>query len=622
MVGCLRIVYIVAVVKCIEKRVGWWAMPLMGEHPIRLEDITIASFLKIFERIIKVKESAGITAILNNPPDLFERAKLYGTQYRNGSWNWTSNIWSRSAAGSVVVEREEDLRVEHKQLMLRVLEHILCQPMIQVDANLGKPGSRAEMRCRLYCDPQFPDIAYRWSQINFPGDPRAKPDVMLFCIPHYLENPNVPGKAEMLRVIRFPNHNYTIVTCSSYQGEVKKGFLSHWIFHVYKRGGIGEHASLKEFTVKQLDGTEKRIVMCTWGLTGSGKSTHGMYVFNEHNAPLYKEKFGVDVLELVRDQCIKNDDIVGIFPDRVVSSERGSWTKTEDITEDQVAIYNAATVPWALHENTEFSSDGNPSFEGRLFQYWGKLNQNARTVFRLEDTGYFDGDVDSSGPLNMAVFISPGYTSDYAWVKINDAAFAAKVLAEGRTTGHPAQSRVGVGESKYESRYCLPFTMGVGNAAHVIRFYEFVKAREASADPVNIYLLNTTGCVGAEYEWAEVQLGGRRVKVPKTKFRVEGTRIKPVGGTGPSIEETELFLLQAARKAVEYEPHPVWGERVLVPVKVPGLTERRLKELNPFTYRSMDEMKLLLESQLAVSKFYLDQQCPGLPDSIYNSMDF
>ena len=597
-------------------------MPIIDNAPIRLEDITITGFKDIFRKIVQLKKAAGITAILNNPPDLFERAKLYGTQYKNGSWNWASNIWSRSATGSVVVEKEEDLKLEHKQLMLRVLENILCEPLIQVDANLGPPGSKVEMKCRLYCAPQFPDIAYRWSQINFPGDPKSEPDVEMFCIPHYLENPNVPGKDELLKVLRFPNHNYTIITCSSYQGEVKKGFLTHWVLHVYKKGGTGEHASLKEFTVRRVDGTEKRMVMCVWGLSGSGKSTHGMYVFTEQNAAIYREKFGVNPLEFVRDQVIKNDDIVGVFEDQVVGSEKGSWTKTEDLTKDQVAIYNAANVSRALHENTEFGPDGNPNFEGKLFQYWSRFNQNARTVFNLEDTGYFDGNVNSTAPLNMAVFLSPGYCSDYAWLKINDVAFAAKVLADGRTTVHPAQTRKGIGEPKYESRYCLPFTMGVGNAPHVIRFYQFMKAREHSDNPIEVYLINTTGSVGAKYNWEEIQLGTQKVSIPKTVFKVVGTRIKPIGGTSPSIQETELFLLQAARGAVKYEPHPIWGNKVLAPVEVPGLSERRLKELNPFTYHSIDEMRRLLRSQIIVSKFNLDQQCPGLPDYIYNSMDF
>lgn len=589
---------------------------------IRSEEITAGSFLDIFKKIVKKKTAAGITAIQNNPSDLFERAKAYGTQYKNGSWGWTSNIWNRSAAGSVVVEKEEDLRSEHTQLMRSVLEQMLCRPMIQVDANLGQPGSKAEMRCRLYVDPQFPDIAYRWKELNFPGDPSKEPDVTIFCIPHYLENPNVPGSHEMLRVIRFPNHHYSIVTGSSYQGECKKGFLSHWVYHVYKKGGTGEHASLKEFTIKRIDGSNKRIVMACWGLTGSGKSTHGMYTINSNTAPLFKEKFGVDISKYVTDQVIKNDDIIGVFEDRVVSPEKGAWTKTEDLDERQEAMYRAAQASRALHENTEWDEKGDISFVGKLFQYHGKPNQNARTVLMLEDTGYFDGSVDSSGPLNMAVFISPGYISDYAWLKLNDAAFSAKVLADGRTTGHPAQSRKGVGEEKYESRYCLPFTMGVGNAAHVKRFYDFIRKREKSDNRLEVYQISTTGRVGAKYEWTEISLGNEKVKLPKAKFEEIGGKIRPVGGTGPTIEETELFLFQAARGVVKYQPHPIWGNKVLVPVEVEGLSKERLEELNPFHYHSSAEMKRLLKAQIITSKFYLDQQCPGLPKNIYTAMDF
>ncbi len=592
--------------------------------PWKIDDISIQSFRKIFKEIISIKERAGLKGLLDNPDDLFERAKMYGMQYKNGSWNWASNIWSRSAANTVVINSEEELKEEHKALMLRVLEHILAQgPLIKVDANYGSPGTIVEMRCRLYLDPQFPDLGYRWRKICFPGRPDAEPDAELFMIPHYLENPNIPGKNQMLRVIRFPHHNYTIVTTTSYQGEVKKAFLSHWIFYVYKKGGTGEHASLKEFTVKRIDGKNKRIVMSCWGLTGSGKSTHGLYVFTEKIAEKYINKFGINPLDFISEQAIKNDDIVAVFEDRVYGSERGSWTKTEDVDENQIAIYNAANSPNALHENTEFDENGNPSFEGKLFQYHGNLQRNARSVLILEDTGYFDGSVDSSEPLNFAVFISPGYITDFAWLKINNAEFAAKVLADGRTVGHPAQSRVGVGQEKYASRYCLPFTMGVGNAAHVHRFYEFIKKREGTDNPLEIYLINTTGRVGTSYEWKEIELGGEKLTVPRPIFKEtpEG-KIKPIDGTGPSIEETELFLIQAARGAVEYEPHPIWGDKVLVPVKVPGISEKRLKELNPFTYRSMDEMKKLLKIQIEVSKYYLNIQCKGLDSKIYNAMDF
>lgn len=589
---------------------------------ISTDEITIKGFKKIFKKIINLKEKTGIKAIQNNPPDLFEMTKAYGMRFKNGSWGFASNIWHRSSIGSVFVEKEEDLKPEHKQLMLRVLEHILVQgPFIQVDCYLGSPNSPVKMHARLYCDPQFPDIAYRWSQLNFPAPPDEEPDVMLIDIPHYLGNPNVPGNNHMLRVIRFPFHNYTIVTCSSYQGEVKKGFLSHWIYHVYKKGGSGEHAALREFIVKTVDGKSRRVVMTIWGLSGTGKSTHSMYIFGEHNKRLFIKKFGINPTEYVSNQAIRNDDIVALFEDKVYGSEKGSWTKTEEVNESQLPILRAAMSPRALHENTEFGSDGNPSLKGEIFQYFGVSNRNARSVFNLEDTGFFDGKIDSNAPLNTLVFISPGNFCDYAWVKIEDLAFAAKVLADGRTVGHPAQSIAVVGKELYESRYCLPFTMGVGNAEHVVRFYKILKNLKKKSH-LDIYLLNTVGKIGAEYEWIEEELGEKNYMMPRSKLKNGTDGIpKPVGGNGPSVEETEFFLLQAARKAVEYEPHPIWGKKVFVPVEIEGFSKERLEQLNPFTYRGMEEMCKLLRAQIIKSKYYLDLQCPGLPKVIYNSME-
>ncbi len=590
--------------------------------PIQTSDITIDSFRKLFSKIAADKEAAGITAIQRNPDNLLERAKHYGVRYKNKSYGWASNIWSRSAQQSVVIEDDKFMKEEHRQLMLSVLEFMLCRPMIQVDANLGSPGSKAEMKCRLFCDPQFPDIAYRWGKLNFPGDENAEPDATLFMIPQYLENPTRSDNGQMLRVIRFPNDDYSIVTGSSYQGEAKKGFLSHWIRHAYLRGGTGEHASLKEFTVKRQDGSSKRIVMCCWGLTGSGKSTHGMYIVNDLTAPRFVELFGIDPREFISDQAVKNDDIVAVFQDQVVSPELGAWTKTEGVDPYQVGIYRAAYAAGALHENTEWNAEGDVSFAGELFQYKGTLNCNARSVLMLEDTGYFDGSVDSSEPLNFAVFISPSYVNDYAWVKLNDSTFAAKVLADGRTVGHPAQSLKGVGESKFVARYCLPFTMGVGNSAHISRFHQFLEMRRGTDNPIEVFQINTTGRVGSEYDWVEDEVCGEKMEIPKTRFAEVNGKKKPVGGASPSIEETELFLFQAARGAVEYAPHPIYGERVLVPVKVPGISEARLKEFDPFTHRSEDEMRRLLRTQNEMSKLYLAVQSPGLDDSILNAMDF
>jgi len=590
--------------------------------PTTIGHITIENFLHIFDEIVENKQRCGIEAIQNSPDNLLQRAKYYGTQYKNSSWGWTSNIWSRSAGNTVVIDSEHELKNEHRTLMLKVLEQILCRPMIQVDANLGSPGSRAQMHCRLYCDPQFPDLAHRWQQLNFLADPGEQPQAPLFFLPQYLENPNVPGGDQMLRVIRFPNHNYTVATATSYQGEIKKGFLAHWVLHCYQQGGTGEHASLKEFTVRKDDGTEKRIVMGCWGLSGTGKSTHGLYVVNEHTAPLFKKQFGIDIEKYVYDQALKNDDITGWWPDQVVGSEIGAWTKTEDVDRDQVAIYDAARDPHALHENTEWDENGDVSFAGELFQYNGVLNRNARTVLRMEDTGYFDGSVDSTIPPNMAVFISPGHLSDYAWLKITDPNFAAKVLADGRTVGHPAQEATGVGQTKYETRYCLPFTMGIGSAEHVHRFRDLIADKVGTDRELEVYQISTTGRIGANYEWVEGKLGEEELHVPQVVFRYTHGKPTPEGGTSPSIEETELFLFQAAREAVEYEPHPVWGDRVLVPVEVPGISSQRLAELAPTTYRDNEELESLLYVQVLISKYTLHEQAPGLDREIYYAMDF
>lgn len=223
----------------------------------------------------------------------------------------------------------------------------------------------------------------------------------------------------------------------------------------------------------------------------------------------------------------------------------------------------------------------------------------------------------------MAVFISPGNFSDYAWCKIEDPAFAAKVLADGRTVGHPAQSIAVIGKELYETRYCLPFTMGVSSAAHVSRFYDTLKRRREKGNPIDVYLVNTVGKIGAEYEWIEEKLGDKTYMMPRSKLVKGPDNIpRPIGGMSPSIEETELFLFQAARGAVEYGPHPIWGKKVLVPIKVGGLSAERLDQLNPFTYRSMEEMRKLLKAQIIKSKYYLDIQAPGLPEHIYNAVDF
>ncbi|ACB07075.1 phosphoenolpyruvate carboxykinase (ATP) [Candidatus Korarchaeum cryptofilum] len=581
-----------------------------------LEDLNPDSFREAFRKIVEMKRKAGLIPILDNPPDLFERAKLYGNQYRNGAWGWASNIWSRSAANTSVVDDDGELKYEHKLLMLRVLEHILAQgPLIKVDGYVGKPGTKVQMHARVYVDPQFPDIAYRWSQLVFPAPPDGDPDAELFVIPHYLGNPKIPGTENMMMVIRFPYANLTIVTVSSYQGEVKKGVLCHWINFVYGKGCTGEHAALREFTVKMGDGSWRRVVMAIWGLTGSGKSTHSFYAWDERNSRIFIERFGINPLEFVKDQVIKNDDIIAICDERVYGSERGAWTKTEDLDETQTAMWRGAMSSRALHENTEFDERGMPSFKGELFTYFGKPNRNSRTVLYLEDTGFFD-DVVSSGPLTTAIFLSPSYFTSYAWMRVRDPAIAAKFLADGKTIGHPAQAKELVGKVRYVPRFS-EFTIGVSDSMHVLRFYEMLRRRD-----VEVYVFVTTGRVGAEYKWVEREIKGVKISVPEPIFEESDGRIRVRGGSKPTIEEDELFILQSSRGVVEYEPHPFWGDKVLVPRKVPGLSDSRLKELKPTSYYSMKEFEELLRAEIEESKIWLRFNCPELPDEIVNSMDF
>ncbi|OYT55299.1 MAG: hypothetical protein B6U76_06375 [Desulfurococcales archaeon ex4484_217_2] len=91
-------------------------------------------------------------------------------------------------------------------------------------------------------------------------------------------------------------------------------------------------------------------------------------------------------------------------------------------------------------------------------------------------------------------------------MKIVDPALAAKVLADGRTIGHPAQSKEVIGKVRYVARYAQPFTMGVSNTAHVVRFYRMLKKRIEEGNPIEVYMFNTTGRIVAKYTCSILQV--------------------------------------------------------------------------------------------------------------------
>ncbi len=60
-------------------------------------------------------------------------------------------------------------------------------------------------------------------------------------------------------------------------------------------------------------------------------------------------------------------------------------------------------------------------------------------------------------------------------------------------------------------------------------------------------MFNTTGRIIAKYKWVEKRLGGKLIEAPEPVLVVKEGRPRAVGGEGSSIEETELFILQAVR---------------------------------------------------------------------------
>jgi len=585
------------------------------------DEITIESFIDTFHKILEWKKISNRVAFYDNPSDdvLLRQSEFYGERYSNNSVGWASNIWSRSAAYTAVVDDSSQLHKQHKLLMQSALEYILApNPLIKVDGIYGQ-NPKIRFHCRVWCDARYPDLPLRWRTLTFPADMDGEPDMEILMLPGLWSPTTMPGSdgSKPLFIMRFPYHWFTLETVSSYMGELKKACLTHWIYRVYQKGGTGVHAGTRTFRVRDVEGSWRDIGMVVWGLTGSGKSTHSMYVFDEGNADWFIKR-GVEVLDLVKDQYVRNDDIAALFLEGAYGSERGSWTKTEDLDPRQVVMYKACMSSKALHENTGMDRMGYPNFLDETLRYRGRVHVNARTVASMEDMRpNFDGSIDIDFPPNMAVFISPGFLVDFAWLKLEDANFAAAVLAAGRTLGHAAQSAEVVGQERYVPLY-NPFIIGANPEDHVHRFRDIKAERdrlavETGKDTMECYLINTTGSVGTDY----VMKNGK----PEVVFELRRGKKKAVGGVGPSIEETELFLLQAARKAVKYDPHPLWGERVMVPVEVPGLSSERLDELNPFKYRALEEMRTLLQIQLTKTKEVFREKMEGLNQEIFKAMD-
>ena len=134
----------------------------VGEYYIpSLQEMSIENFIKSFHNILEWKKKNNWNPYYDNPSkdELLQRARWYGSIYKNGSFGWTSNIWSRSKANTSVVEDNSQLTDEHKILMLRSLEYVLApNPLIKVDGNYGA-NPRVAMHTTIYNDGRYPDLA-------------------------------------------------------------------------------------------------------------------------------------------------------------------------------------------------------------------------------------------------------------------------------------------------------------------------------------------------------------------------------------------------------------------------------------------------------------------------------
>ena len=99
------------------------------------------------------------------------------------------------------------------------------------------------------------------------------------------------------------------------------------------------------------------------------------------------------------------------------------WQNTQRFIRNMRAGAGGSQIPLLVEVMHDFLDE--------ILHYRGMHNRNARTVMYLNDMApYFDGTIDIAFPPNMAIFISPGYLADYAWLKIIDPFFAAATIIE------------------------------------------------------------------------------------------------------------------------------------------------------------------------------------------------
>ena len=428
----------------------------------------------------------------------------------------------------------------------KVKEYLLRAPLIRVQRTIGD-NSEFNPNCHLFLSVQRSDNARQaclWSHTLRDYDPSSPgPDLWEVCIPEWPE--------EERQVLVFPEENLTVILGIDYVGEVKMGFLRMAMWDAKEEGMLSLHAGSKIVSAQQPDGNSKRYGMLSFGLSGTGKTTHACH------------GHGMDAPGEVMD--ILQDDIVSLKLDGgALGTERGFYLKTEGMNaETQALIYNALRSPDALFENVMLTSNGDIDYADL------SLGGNGRAVIPRTSFGDYVGtdiNLPSLDQLDgmVVAFITRRMTVLPLVSRLNpEQAAAAFMLGESVETsaGDPAAP-------VSPCAWWAPTRSLIGSeAAEGNWFYDFVKSNE---DKVQCYLLNTGG-VGEILERDDQ--GRASVRQPVTRV---------------PIPEMSAVIRGILRNTVEWGTDPLFGTEV--PVSVDGMDLAKYNLSNFYSTEQVQEL--------------------------------
>lgn len=220
------------------------------------------------------------------------------------------------------------------------LDYAREHEMVCLDRRIGRHPDHTYVG-RYYVPKRYARIALTVTKLFEPAETGAEPDFLTVQIPDHDEI--------AIRVL--PDTGVTAVLGSDYSGEAKKSFLRLFMRRAKQRGGLGLHAGSKRVTLETDDSDLETVGQVFLGLSATGKSTltaHGLWLDDPESATMLQ------------------DDVCALLPDGTVAGSEGNglYIKTIGLDSDeQPAMYDAATHESAVLENVAVDDDGAVDFE-------------------------------------------------------------------------------------------------------------------------------------------------------------------------------------------------------------------------------------------------------------------